>query len=310
MSLGETPTRANSVPAPISVCVVCRNEADKLGPCLESVAWSDDVVVMDLESTDGSAALAEAHGARVVRRAPVPIVEMVRNEVAGYTRHDWVLVLDPDERIAPGLAEHLRQVATRDKIDAVVIPRMNYDFGYPPSSPLQRYEPQTRMYRRSRVAWPEVPNALPKIPEDRLYRIPARDELVMIHERSRNIPEVIDRVVRYAPLQAQSMIDRGEVFSARAMLGDLGEGVYRHFIRGRAWRDGVPGLIRAGVLVAFKFYVWAAFWQASGGERTREDDRYVWRLGRWLEGPRTMLGGLSAARRALRRRTRKAGSRA
>ena len=59
----------------ISVCIVCRNEADKLGPCLESVAWADEVIVMDLESSDASAETAETHGARVVRRAPLPIVE-------------------------------------------------------------------------------------------------------------------------------------------------------------------------------------------------------------------------------------------
>ena len=39
----------------ISVCIVCRNEADKLGPCLESVRWADEVVLLDLESEDGSA---------------------------------------------------------------------------------------------------------------------------------------------------------------------------------------------------------------------------------------------------------------
>jgi hypothetical protein len=76
--------------------------------------------------------------------------------------------------------------------------------------------------------------------------------------------------------------------------------MYRHFIVGRAWRDGVPGLMRAGVLVGFKFYVWAAFWQMSGGERTPEDDRYVRALGRWAEGPRAALGLASRIRRRLR----------
>jgi glycosyltransferase involved in cell wall biosynthesis len=280
---------------PISLCIVCRNEADKLGPCLESVAWSNDVVVMDLTSTDGSGALAESLGARVIRHEPVPIVERVRNEVAEQAAHDWILVLDPDERIAPGLPAMLRDVATREDIHAIVIPRMNYDFGYPPSSPLQRYEPQLRMYRRSQVAWPEIPNALPDVPEAHLARLPDRDDLVIIHERSRTIPEVLDRVVRYAPLQAQSMIDRGEVFTARRMIGALSEGVYRHVVLGRAWRDGVPGLVRAGVLVAFKFYVWAAFWHMSGVGRTEEDDRFVRRLGSALEVPRATLRGASGA---------------
>jgi glycosyltransferase involved in cell wall biosynthesis len=284
----------------ISVCIACRNEADRLGSCLESVAWSDDVIVMDLESSDGSAGLAVRHRTRVVRRTAVPIVEMVRNEIAAHARHDWILVLDPDERITPGLAEALREVAARPDVHAVVIPRMNYDFGHAPSSPLQRYEPQLRMYRRSAVSWPEIPNALPEVPEVHVHRIPAQDDLVMVHDRSRTVPEVIDRVVRYAPLQAQSMIDRGEVFTARRMIGTLGEATYRHFIVGRAWRDGVPGLVRAGVLVGFKFYVWAAFWQLSGGVRTPEDDRYVRALGRWVEGPRAALALASRIKRLLR----------
>ena len=289
------------MPAEISVCIVCRNEADRIGECLDSVRWADEVLVLDLESTDGSAALAERHGARVIVRPPVPVVEWVRNEVAAEAGHDWILALDPDERITPGLAAELRCVAARDDVDAVVIPRMNFDLGFPPSHPLQRYEPQLRMYRRSRVVWPTIPNALPRVPEERLHRVPARDELVMTHDRSRSIPEVVDRVVRYAPVQAQSMVDRGEVFTAARMLRALGGDVYKHFFRAQAYRDGVPGFLRAGILVAFQFYVWAAFWQLSGRGRTAEDDRAMGRLGMAAEGLRRMLRAAGAPGRLLRR---------
>jgi glycosyltransferase involved in cell wall biosynthesis len=268
----------------ISVCIVCRNEADRLGPCLESVSWADEVILMDLSSTDGSAELAESFGARVVRREPVPIVEWVRNEIAGLAAGDWILALDPDERVTPGLAGELRRLASRQDLDAVVVPRMNYDLGYPPTNPMERYEPQLRMYRKSGVRWPEVPNALPAVPEARLYRLPQDDGLVMVHDRSRNIPEVLERSLRYAPLQAQSMIDRGQVFTARAMLTALASRAWRQLFVGKAWRDGVPGILRVGILVGFHFYVWAAFWQLSGGKRTREDDRFLQRAGGAVEG--------------------------
>ena len=276
----------------ISVCIVCRNEGDRLAPCLESVRWADEIVVMDLESSDGSPDVARAHGARVIVRAQVPIVEMVRNEVASHATGEWILALDPDERIGPALAEELRRAARRDDIDAIIIPRMNYDLGYPPSDPGERYEQQLRMYRKSAVVWPTVPNRLPIVPESRVHRIPSRDELVMIHDRSRNVPEVVDRIARYAMLQAQSMIDRGEVFSARAMVESLGGRFVRKFLIGRAWRDGVPGLLRAGLLVGFHFYIWMAFWQLSGAKRTPEDDRYVRRLGRAMDA---MWRGYGAA---------------
>ncbi|MBA3263095.1 MAG: glycosyltransferase family 2 protein [Thermoleophilaceae bacterium] len=282
----------------ISVCIVCRNEADRLGPCLESVRWADEVVLLDLESEDGSAELAQRAGARVVRHAPVPIVEAVRNVVADAATGDWILALDPDERVSPGLPAELRRVSGRSDIDAVVVPRMNFDFGYPASSPLQRYEPQLRMYRRAEVRWPGFPNALPEVGEDRVLRLASRDELTLVHDRNRNIPEAIDRVRRYAPAQAQAMIDAGEVFTARRMLLTLGEKLYRHVVLARALRDGVPGLMRAGLLVAFHLYVWAAFWHQSGAQRTGSDDRLLRSLDLALAPPRLIGRLLAAARRS------------
>jgi (heptosyl)LPS beta-1,4-glucosyltransferase len=293
--------------AKISACVVCRNEADRLGPCLESVDWVDEVVVLDLSSSDASADLARDRGARVLTRAPVPIVELVRNEAAAAASHDWILVLDPDERLSPGLEHHLREVVGRPDIDAVVIPRMNYDFGHPPSSPLHRYEPQLRLYRRSAVEWPEVPNALPAVAEERLHRVPYVDQLVIVHDRSRSVEEVLGRVIRYAPAQAQSMIDRGEVFSARAMLQDLGGRTYTQLVRGQAHKDGVPGILRAATLVGFHFWVWASFWQLSGAQRSPEDDRYIRRLGTAAEGGLRVSSAMGRAyRRAARVVTRRA----
>lgn len=272
----------------ISACIVCRNEADKLGPCLESVSWADEIVLLDLQSEDGSAQLARAAGARVLEHPPVPIVEAVRNVVADAATGEWVLALDPDERVSPGLAAELRRVSVRADLDAVVVPRMNYDFGYPASSALQRYEPQLRMYRRARVRWPTFPNALPEVSEARVLRLEPRDELTLAHDRNRNIPEAIERVRRYAPAQAQAMIDAGEVFTARRMLLTLGEKLYRHFVLARALRDGVPGLMRAGLLVAFHLYVWAAFWHQSGARRTSADDRLLRGLDRAL-GPLRLI---------------------
>lgn len=288
--IGTNTANAFADEAPrISVCIVCRNEADRLRPCLASAAWADEVIVMDLSSTDNSAAIAKEYGARVITREAVPIVELVRNEVAAAALGDWILVLDPDERVSPGLAQELRRLSQLADFDAIVIPRMNFDLGYAPSHPLQRYEPQLRMYRRHKVKWPIIPNALPQVAGNRLYRLPEHDDLVLVHDRSRNIPEILDRVMRYAPAQAQSMIDRGQVFTARGMLTTLAGKIYKQFVRGKAFRDGVPGILRASILVTFHFYVWAAFWQLSGGRRTDADDRLLRRLGAIADAMRPVL---------------------
>jgi glycosyltransferase involved in cell wall biosynthesis len=286
----------------ISVGIVCRNEADKLGACLDSVAWADEVLVMDLESSDGSVDVARSHGAKVIGHAVNPIVEPLRNELADAATGEWMLAMDPDERVSPGLAAELRRLSTRDDVDVVEIPFMHRDFGYEPSAALHRYDPKPRFYRRSAVRWPSEPNTLPKLDEHRVHRLPATDALVMYHERNRSIPEAIDRVLRYAPAEAQAMIDRGETFTARRMIRRLAQKTRRQFIEGRAFDDGVPGVVRAATLVAFDFYVWAAFWQLSGAQRTAEDDQYVRKVGRAMDTAWAVLRAARAPFRAIRRR--------
>lgn len=94
--------------------VLTWNEAGNIGRCLRSVAWSDDVVVFDSHSTDGTAAIAEALGARVVRHR---FVDYGTQREAARTRvafaHPWVFTLDADEECTPALAAEIRR-AVRD----------------------------------------------------------------------------------------------------------------------------------------------------------------------------------------------------
>ena len=121
----------------------------------------------------------------------------------------------------------------------------------------------------------------------------------MVHERNRTVAEAIERALRYAPAEAQSMVDRGQVFTARAMLRTLGGKAYKQFVVARPWREGVPGFLRAGILVAFHFYVWAAFWQLSGAKRTPEDDDLMRRVGHVVETLR-MPGRIAQTGRSAR----------
>jgi Glycosyl transferase family 2 len=296
--------------ASISVCVVCRNEADKLDACLESAAWADEILVMDLQSSDGSAEVAARHGATVVTRDPIPIVEPLRNELAARARGTWILALDPDERVSPGLADELRRLAARDDVDLVEIPFTHWDFGYPPSHRLHRYDPKPRFYRRERVSWPAEPNKLPTVSPERLHKLPARDELVIVHHRNRTIAEALDRALRYAPAEAQALLDSGETFTASRMLRRVVDKIRKQFVYGDPWRDGMPGVLRATTLVAFHVYVWACFWELSGARRTAEDDAVLRRIGRFVAAGRAVYRAARAPVALTRRLTGEDRSRA
>ena len=87
---------------PVSACIVAMNEEDRLGACLESLDWCDELVVVDSHSSDQTRELAAARGARVIERDWPGHVAQKEFAVRS-ARHDWVFCIDADERVSPEL---------------------------------------------------------------------------------------------------------------------------------------------------------------------------------------------------------------
>ncbi len=101
----------------ISVLILTKDEEVNIEACLASVAWCDDVVVLDSFSVDRTVELAAARGARVVQRRFDDFASQRNHGLReGGLKHDWVLHLDADERVTPELRDELRRVvATTQK---------------------------------------------------------------------------------------------------------------------------------------------------------------------------------------------------
>ncbi len=82
----------------LSACIIAFNEADRISDCLASLAFCDEVLVVDSHSTDATVALAEAAGARVLQR-PFDGFRSQKDFAVAQATHDWVLCLDADERV-------------------------------------------------------------------------------------------------------------------------------------------------------------------------------------------------------------------
>ena len=86
----------------LSACVIARDEADRIGDCLASLAWCDEIVVVDSHSSDRTREIAAAAGARVLER-DWPGYAAQKNFATAQAAHDWVLCIDADERVSPPL---------------------------------------------------------------------------------------------------------------------------------------------------------------------------------------------------------------
>lgn len=111
--------------APLSVLVPVKSEAANLRDCLASVSFAREIVVVDSGSTDATQAIAEAAGARVVQFGWNGKLPRKKNWALENIRwqHEWLLIIDADERITPELQSEIREAICRRDVDGFYLNR-------------------------------------------------------------------------------------------------------------------------------------------------------------------------------------------
>lgn len=145
---------------PVSVLIPTLNEARIIADCLASVAWSDDVVVVDSNSQDETAEIARSQRARVVQFKWNKQFPKKKNWAIQKVdwKHEWLLILDADERITPELAREIQETVARPKVDGYFINR-RFMFmgrwlkhcGYYPSWNLRLFQHRVGRYEKLHV---------------------------------------------------------------------------------------------------------------------------------------------------------------
>jgi glycosyltransferase involved in cell wall biosynthesis len=145
---------------PLSVLVPVKNEAANLRECLAGVAFADEIVVVDSASTDGTQEIATAAGARVVQfvwNGKVPRKKNWALENIPW-RHEWVLIIDADERITPELEREISLAIRRSDADGFYLNRRFWFLGgwinhcgYFPSWNLRLFRHRLGRYERIEI---------------------------------------------------------------------------------------------------------------------------------------------------------------
>lgn len=108
----------------LSVIIITFNEAANIEACLDSVAFADEVIVVDSNSTDGTVQLARQKGAKIRVTSDWPGFGRQKNRALQMAQMPWVLSLDADERVSTELALQIRQAVANEKNMALEIPRL------------------------------------------------------------------------------------------------------------------------------------------------------------------------------------------
>ena len=146
--------------APLSVLIPVKNEAANLRDCLASVSFADEIVVVDSASTDGTQEIATAAGTQVVQfswNGKLPRKKNWALETFPW-RHEWVLIIDADERITSELEKEIRDAIGRDDVDGFYLNRRFWFLhgwinhcGYFPSWNLRLFRHRLGRYERVEI---------------------------------------------------------------------------------------------------------------------------------------------------------------
>ncbi|NOQ22412.1 MAG: glycosyltransferase [Candidatus Aegiribacteria sp.] len=116
----------------LSAVVVTFNESAHLAECLESLKFADELIVIDLGSTDTSVEIAESCGARVIAHDWVPVIEMIREWAFEQATYNWIVHLDPDEVFPPASVQVIKKlILADDGLAYIGLPLRNYYMGKP-----------------------------------------------------------------------------------------------------------------------------------------------------------------------------------
>jgi glycosyltransferase involved in cell wall biosynthesis len=245
------------VPA-VSATIITLNEAEHIAGAIDSVSWTDEVIVVDAGSTDDTVAIARSCGARVECRAWSGWIDQ-KNFAASLARNDWVLSLDADERVAPELREELQQLLRTDPpIGAYRMPRVTFHLGrwirttdfYP--------DYQTRLYDRRAARWRgKYVHESVALESGRPGQL--RGEL--LHYSFRDLRDQLDRINKYSTLGARQMYEAGRRAGAWHLVIHPPAAFLRNYLLRRGIADGTAGLTISMLQAWSVFLKFAKLWE-------------------------------------------------
>ncbi|HCB23039.1 hypothetical protein A3B42_02345 [Candidatus Daviesbacteria bacterium RIFCSPLOWO2_01_FULL_38_10] len=245
----------------ISTVVVCFNEAEKLQKCLKSATgFADELVVVDLDSSDASIEVANKFGAKVFHHQFVPFVELVRDYAIAKTSGDWVLVLDSDEEIGKNLKEKLKEVVKKQKFTAVNIPRKNIFFGKWIKHTNWWPDRHIRFFKKGTVLWSAKIHSYPAVAGE-ILDLEAREDLAIVHFGYDSIEEFLDRQNRYSSIEAANLYDSGLRFSWVLFFWKPAREFLVRFLRHRGFLDGFYGLALTILMMIYQMIVLVKIWE-------------------------------------------------
>ncbi|MEK7570647.1 MAG: glycosyltransferase family 2 protein [Patescibacteria group bacterium] len=247
----------------ISVVISTFNNEKQIETCLKSVAWADEIVVVDDGSTDKTLEIVKKYTSQIYHHKSVGYVEPTRNFAIKKAAGDWILIVDADEEVPESLAKKLRAIAdTSSEITHVLLPRKNMIFGKWIQHTGWWPDHLIRFFKKGSVTWQDEIHSIPKTTGESMTLDGESNGL--IHHHYQAITQFLHKnLEQYAPQEAKELLEKGYRFSAVDVIRfPTREFLSRYFAR-EGYKDGLHGLILSLLMAVYHFVIFLHLWEAN-----------------------------------------------
>jgi len=257
----------------LSVVIITLNEAENIRGCLTSVKFADEVVVVDAGSTDGTGDVVREFTPNVYHR-PMQGFGPQKQFAVEQATGDWILSLDADERLddtlSAALVQFLESEAADTGCDGYRIYRRNIYLGRPIMH-CGWYHPVLRLFKRGKGRFNDKLVHEEVMVEGTVGLLPGE----ILHEPYRDLFHHLEKMSRYARLDAQELIRRGRVVRGwqapvHLILRPLWKFLEK-YVWQQGFREGMHGLVLSGMAAFGVFFIHAHCWWLQRGAVDRDE---------------------------------------
>jgi (heptosyl)LPS beta-1,4-glucosyltransferase len=246
----------------ISAVINTRNEEKNIFACLKTLKFCDEIVVVDMDSTDNTVEIAKEFTDRIFHHPAVGYVEPARNFAIHKALGDWIFIVDADERVPKTLAVKLIEIANQNEVDFVRIPRQNLVFDQWLQHSRWWPDHNIRFFKKGSVQWQDEIHSVP-VTYGTGLTLEDSPALALEHQHFQTIDEYFLRTLRYSSQQAKELIATGYQFEPVDLLKKpFGEFLSRYFA-GEGYKDGLHGLVMAFLQFFAILLIYLKVWQAE-----------------------------------------------
>jgi len=259
----------------ISAVILARNEEHNIRYCLETVKWCDEIIVVDMESSDRTVEIAREYTDRVFTHPTVAAFDIAKKFAVEQAEGEWVLLVDADEMIPAALADCLKQRVEKNDTDVFKIPFKHYILGDWVQNSGWGYSLLPRLFRVGSIRFEKTIHGYMHIADTAHVEIIEPGEgLCIIHFNYTDSRHFVEKLNRYTSVEADHLYEKGESFSYYSLLRSAARAFHGRYIKGKGYKDGVRGFALSAMMTFYNVLTHIKLWERQEFKDDSIDARY------------------------------------